>query len=205
MLGRQGRDEPGHGFEPVLDHQDTAGGIGVEKILGRIQKSHALTGGFAHPQFVGHQFQAHQRAYPREQGGIVHRFGEKIVGARLQPGDAIGGLVQRRHHHHRNMGDPGIGLDAAADLEAVHAGHHHVQQHNVGNALRHAGQAFQPVEGGDDIEIFRRQLRFQKLDVGHDVIDDEDACGHEIGAPTRYPMKRRTVSRKLVTEIGLEI
>jgi hypothetical protein len=110
----------------------------------------------------------HQRAHPREQGGVIHRLGEEIVGARIQAGDAVGRLIQRGHHHHGNLGGLGIGFDAAADFETVHAGHHHVQQHDVGNHLLHLGEAFLTVERGHDLEIFRRQLRFQKLDVGQE-------------------------------------
>jgi len=47
----------------------------------------------------------------------------------------------------------------------------------VGRHLLHLRQTFQPVEGADDIEIFRRQLRFQRLDVRKDVVDDKDARG----------------------------
>ena len=47
-----------------------------------------------------------------------------------------------------------------------------------GARLGHLGQAFQAVEGGDDLEIFRRQLGFEQLDVGENVVDDENARGH---------------------------
>ena len=31
---------------------------------------------------------------------------------------------------------------------------------------------------GHDLEIFGRQLGFEQLDVGEDVVDDQNACGH---------------------------
>ena len=43
---------------------------------------------------------------------------------------------------------------------------------------RSCASALQPVEGGDDLEIFGRQLGFEQLDVGEDVVDDQDARGH---------------------------
>ena len=57
-----------------------------------------------------------------------------------------------------------------------------------------------PLIGGDDLEIFGRQLGFEQLHVREDIVDDQDAGGHGV-----HPMNLRTVSRKLVTEIGLEI
>ena len=64
--------------------------------------------------------------HAREQRRVIHQLGEKIVGPRLQARDAVGRLVQRGDHHHWHMHGLGIALDAAADLEAVHAGHYHV-------------------------------------------------------------------------------
>ncbi len=72
----------------------------------------------------------------------------------------------------------GFGLDAAADLEAVHARHHDVEQNDVGLVLFDAFQRLLAAERRDDLEIFRRQLGFQQLDVREDVVDDQDAGGH---------------------------
>ena len=61
------------------------------------------------------------------------------------------------------------------------------------------GKRLFAVRGGDDIEIFRRQSRFQKLDVGGHVVDDENAGGH-----CGLPRKWRIVSMNLPTEIGFD-
>ena len=121
VLRRQGGGQPCHGLKPVLDHQDTAHGIGIQKIFGRIEQAHALSRGLAHAQFIGHQLEPHQRTHPREQGRIVNRLGEKIVGPRFQARNTIGRLVERRHHHHRNMRDPGVGFDAPAERCRAHS------------------------------------------------------------------------------------
>ena len=47
------------------------------------------------------------------------------------PLHAVGRLVERGHHHDRNMVGRRVGLEPAADLEAVHVRHHHVEQHDV--------------------------------------------------------------------------
>ena len=56
------------------------------------------------------------------------------------------------------------------------------------------------VHGGDDLEIFSRQLGLEQPDIGENVVDDENAGGH-CGAFR----KLSTVCRKLITEIGLEM
>ena len=94
----------------------------------------------------------------------------------------------------------GIGFNAAADFEPVHARHHHVEQHDIGIALVDLGKGFEARIRRDDLEVFCRQLRFEKFDIRQDVVDDKDTRRHD-----RYPMKRRTVSRKLVTEMGFEM
>jgi len=51
-----------------------------------------------------------------------------IVCAQLQAQYLVEGLALGGKHHHRGVARL---ADAAADLKAVHAGHHHVQQHHV--------------------------------------------------------------------------
>ena len=60
-----------------------------------------------------------------------------------------------------------------------------------------------PHHGGDDVEIFGRQPRFQQLDVGRNVVDDEDAGAHQ-RSPYALPRKWRMVSMNLPTEIGFD-
>ena len=166
LIGRRQRGvEPCHRLRPILDDEDTARRVVVDQGLRRIDQAHALPRRLAHAQFVGHQLQAYQAAHAGEQRRIVHRLGKEIVGARIEPGDAVAGLVQRGHHHHRDMGRLGIALDAAGDFKTVHARHHHVEQNDVGVALFHFGERFNAVERGDDLEIFGRQLRFEQLYV----------------------------------------
>ncbi len=156
---------------------------------------------FAHQQFVGHHFQPHERAHAREQSRVVDRLGEEIVGAGVETCDAVGRLVERRHHDDGHVRGFGIRLDAAADFEAVHARHHHVEEHDIG---RLGGDAFERLFAtvcGDDLEILGRQLRLEQLDVGEYVVNDENARCHD----PLQPRKRRTVSMKLTTEMGLEI
>ena len=94
-----------------------------------------------------------------------------------------------------------IGFQPAADLEAVHVGHHHVEQDDVAFGALADGKRFRAAGRGQHVEILGRQARFQQLDVGGDIVDDQDTRGHE---DFPYPMNRRTVSMNLPTEIGLD-
>ena len=94
-------------------------------------------------------------------------------------------------------------LEPAADLEAVHVGHHHVEQHDVAFGALADGQRFLAADRGHDVEILGRQPRLQQLDVGRHVVDDENAGGHR-RSPSGTAKKRRMVSMNLPTEIGFD-
>ena len=64
------------------------------------------------------------------QGEGLHHV---VVGARVQAGDAVAHSIARGEHEDgRGIADR---AQAAADLDAVHPRHHHVEQHRVGCAL----------------------------------------------------------------------
>jgi hypothetical protein len=71
-----------------------------------------------------------------------------------------------------------IGLELAADLEAVHVRHHDVEQHDVAFGALAQRQRLRPALRGGDVEIFGRQPRFQQLHIGRHIVDDENAGGH---------------------------
>ena len=72
-----------------------------------------------------------------------------------------------------------IALDAPADLEPVHAGHHDVEQHDVDPLGLQAGRAPPAAVGRQHLEVLGRQAGLEQLDVGEDVVDDENAGGHK--------------------------
>ena len=72
-----------------------------------------------------------------------------------------------------------VALQAAADLETVHAGHHHVEKHDIAVALPADDERLGATGGGDDIEIFGSEAGFEKLQVGGEIVDDENAGRHE--------------------------
>ena len=152
------------------------------------------------PQFVRKHLEPHQALDAAEQGNVIDRLGEEIIGAGFQAAHPVFRLVKGGHHDDRNMLRGGIGLDALAHFDAVNARHHHVEKHDVGLGALHRFQRIHAVHGGDDFEIFGRKLGFQQTDIGEDVVDDKNAGCH-FGLPRKLSM----VLRKLITEIGLEI
>ena len=72
---------------------------------------------------------AHERAQPRKQLAEVEGLGQVVVGADVEAADAVADLSARGEHEDRR---PALALaQRAADLEAVAAGEHHVEDDGV--------------------------------------------------------------------------
>jgi hypothetical protein len=112
-------------------------------------------GNRTHAQFIRHQLEASQRAHARNESHIGYRLGEEVVGARIEPPDAVGGLVERSDHDDGNMVGRQPCLQAATDLEAVHIRHHDVQQHEIAFCALANRQCILASDRGNDVEIFR--------------------------------------------------
>lgn len=93
------------------------------------------------PQFTGGHGHARESLYAREQVHIGDGARNEAVSA---GGQALFLLLTAgeggRRHDHYAVGIGRLGLDAPAHLEAVHARHVPVQQHDVGTAGRHQAQ-----------------------------------------------------------------
>ena len=70
-------------------------------------------------------------------------------------------------------------LEDAATLEAIHAGHHDVQQDQVGLPVAGPFDRLEPVARAGDLIVFGRKLGLQQARVGGDVVNDEDARCHD--------------------------
>ena len=66
---------------------------------------------------------------PSDELAGAERLGQVVVGADLEADDEIGLGVTCGEHQHR---DRSFTLDLAADVEAVEAGEHEVEHHEVG-------------------------------------------------------------------------
>ena len=106
------------------------------------------------PQQVGlvleHQVGFDARAHGRR----IHRLGDEVDRAHFETARFLRRVVVRGDEDDRNVARVVLALEPAADFVAVHVGHHHVQQHQVGRVvatqrqrLGTAGRHLHPVVG----------------------------------------------------------
>jgi hypothetical protein len=114
------------------------------------------------------------RLYPRHQLTDAEGFGQVVVGAELQAEHAVelGGLGRR--HQDRHVARPGA--QALADLQAVQAGQHQVEDHQVVGLRLSLRQASGAVEGEADLATQVGQVQADQLGDVAVVFDDEDAA-----------------------------
>ena len=67
----------------------------------------------------------------------AERLGQVVVGPGVEPGDPVDLRGPGREHDHRDLA---LAADQAEQLEAVEAGHHHVEQDQVVPAAERPGQ-----------------------------------------------------------------
>ena len=94
------------------------------------------------------------RAHARHQLLVGERLDDVVDGAGVEARDARVGLRVRGQEDHRRR-RRALGLDRAADLVAVTAGHGHVDEQQVGLALAGELERRIPVGGGDDLDTRR--------------------------------------------------
>ena len=77
-------------------------------------------------------FDAGRGAHAGRQDLLAEGFGNVVVGARIEtPHDVVVGRLGG-HENHRNTAQLRVRLQTPADLDAIHSGHHHVEQDHVG-------------------------------------------------------------------------
>ena len=111
-------------------------------------------------------------------GGKLHPvrgLGDEVVGARLDCPDPGVGVVQGGDHDHGDHARRRVGLQPSACFEAVHSGHHGVEEDQVDVAGRERLQGLLAVAGDDRFAVERLEHGLEDLRVHRFVVDDEDA------------------------------
>ena len=92
-----------------------------------------------------------QGAHPRHQLIRIERFDDVIVGATIEAGDLVDGLVAGSQHEN---GNGAFAADRAADLEAIGAGHHDVEDEQIdGFSADDVEGGVATIRGGDAVAI----------------------------------------------------
>ena len=92
-----------------------------------------------------------QRRGANPELGLLDGLGDEIVGAGLDRRQPIVAAGHRGQHDDGNVGANRVVAKPAAHLEAVQAGHHQIEQHEV-DAEMNLGEAFDAVGGRLDVE-----------------------------------------------------
>ncbi|CRG92914.1 hypothetical protein PISL3812_09992 [Talaromyces islandicus] len=115
------------------------------------------------------------RTDPRHQLLGLERLDDVVIGAGLQAHHHVDGVALRRQHDDRH---PGLGPDQPAHLDAVPAGQHEIEQHQIGLGLTESGQSPVTVRDERRLEALAAQHDAEHLGQCGVVIDDENASLH---------------------------
>ena len=86
----------------------------------------------------------------------------------------------RRDENHRDAARFLAGLQTLADLDAIHVGHHDIEEDEIRFFLFDEIERLEAVVGSRHADVFAFQLSLQQLDVDGLVIDDQDrGCCHD--------------------------
>jgi hypothetical protein len=148
--------------EPPVDADLAARGVDRQRTGGDRARRRPLGGSLNAAQ---------QRAHAGDELALAERLGHVVVGADAEADEQVGLGVQRGEHEHR---DGPVALDAAADLVAVDAGQHDVEDDEVGRHPRAQLDAAQAVVGDLDGEVLRAQAGGQRIGDRGLVLHDDD-------------------------------
>ncbi len=113
-----------------------------------------------------------ERVEPRGELGEGERLDEVVVGAGLEPGDAVVDLVARGQDADRDV--DAVGPHPADHADAVEVGHHHVEDDDGRRTRRDLLQRSAPARGRRHGEALEAQRALEGLPDGRLVVDDED-------------------------------
>jgi len=107
----------------------------------------------------------------QQQFARLERLGQIVVGADLQPPDPVGGMALGGQHQD---GDVGGGPDRLGEIEAVLAGHHHVEDQAIEIDAFDERTRLGRVRRRGDAESARREIALQQATQPRIVVDDKE-------------------------------
>ena len=105
----------------------------------------------------------------------LERFRQIVVAAHLETLRLVRDVLQRAEKHHRQFARRLACAQLPAHLITIEVRHHDVEQHEVRRILLDAAKGGIPIEGDTELVLVPQRLD-QDVDVGLDVVDDENAA-----------------------------
>ena len=136
---------------------------------------------------VGRPGPSEQRPDPCRQLLRDERFGEVVVGARLEPGDHVVGVGPGGDHDDRHVTQP---ADGAAHVESVEAGQHDVDEDDVGGLPGEVRDGLLTVGRLRDLPALVLERQLHGCADSFVVLDRQDSCAHARESRTPQPLDR---------------
>ena len=147
-------------------------GVRVAAFDDQAESAENGVGGF---QFVSEFFQAEQRLHAGDEFFGEDGLVEEVVGAGFDAAHFVAAVAESGDQDEGNQARGRIIFQAAAEIVAGLAGHHHVGEDQVGKLVADFGFGLLGVRGGDHVVAAHgQQLAHQAGDAGL-VVDDQDA------------------------------
>src|SRR5215472_11994116 len=125
----------------------------------------------------------------------IEGLSEIVVGAHLEPHHLVHIFALGGEHDHGQGGTVGEGADSAAHLEAVHAGEHDIEEHDVGPALVEGGETARAVARQRHVDLVLAEVfRHEGAEAGV-VIDQEGGGAARHGSYRITPPPIQCVAR----------
>src|SRR5205814_2375016 len=116
------------------------------------------------------------RLHPRQQLARLEWLGQIVVGAELEPDDAIHGIAARGEHQDRRLR---LHPDAAAHIKTIDVGQREVENDAIEALARVARDAELALGRNHDVKARLAEIALHHLGKTRVIFDEQDAAGHK--------------------------
>ena len=112
----------------------------------------------------------------------MDRLGEEIVGAGVEALHPFSVRVQRRYQDDGQHLKVRVSAQGTADRKAVHPGHDHIQQDQIGDPFSDGGETTLAVARAAHLKAVHREQVGQQADIGGIVVHDQNIAAGALAA-----------------------